>query len=387
MALRSMPGSIRLAAAMAVPIGTAAVMATAAMLAAGVDPAQAAGGPAAQASAGLAWRLSKTIAVKDTFLTDVVAFRGGTAWAGGQTPAQKPVLYHLTGGRWHAVPVPGSWPGGSFISNVNASSATNVWATIANGTAVAHLTSHGWVAKSFAEPGDDILMDGVATTGPKNTWVFTYNFTTKLPHAKHYNGSKWTSMPLPALVDANSNTGLVSASSADNIWTLASASTGGFETMRYNGSKWQTFKLPANSVPAGQSANTRQILAESATNVWVTVNTNKGTAAGPVVLLHWRGHGWSKVTGKVPAGVLTGAIAADGHGGLWLGASTSGGTPFFLHYAKGVWTRAASPADAGQAITLSALALIPGTRALLGVGVFGQTFVAENGAVIVRYGR
>jgi hypothetical protein len=353
--------------------------------AAGALPAQAARVPAGRtAAAAPGWRITRTFTTKNTFLDDVVAFHNGTAWASGETPAQTPVLYHLTGTGWHAVALPG--PTGSFVSNVNASSPTNVWATIANEPDVAHLTSHGWVLVSFADGSDDVLMDGLATTSPRNVWVFTYDFTTKLPYAHHFNGSSWKTTQLPAIVDGNSLTELVSASSADNIWTLADKGSATV-TMRYNGHKWQTFPLPASTVPAGQMVFVRQILAESASNVWIAVWTAKGEVAGPVVLMHWNGHHWSKAAGKPPAGVLSGPIAPDGRGGLWLGAQSGTGSPFFLHYRAGVWTRFRSPTNSRGPLTLSALVLIPRTRSLFGVGDLGANFGGDNGAAILKFGR
>ena len=371
------PGSIRIAAFLAVPLLTVVAVT-------GTLPAQAARALPARSAAGLGWRIIRAIDVKDATLNDVVAFGDGTAWAGGATPAQTPVLYHLIGGKWHAVALPG--PTGSFVSNVDASSSTNVWAALANEPDVAHLTAHGWVLRSFPTGTDDILIDGVVTTGPKNVWVFSYDFTTKLPHAYHYTGSSWTSTPLPALVDGNSDTQLVSASSPDNIWALAAKGSATL-TMRYNGHKWQTFNLPPKIVPTGQTVFVRQILAESVSNVWATVYTAKGAAAGPIVLLHWNGHSWSKASGKAPTGALSGPIAPDGHGGVWLGAQSPSGAAFFLSYRNGIWTKDKSPVDAAGALTLSALTLIPGTRSLFGVGDAGLSFGGDNGAFIVKYGR
>src|SRR5258708_21938848 len=87
------------------------------------------------------WHVVKTFALHNTFLDDVVGLRGGTAWAGGESPAQTPVLYHLTGRIWHAVSLPGS--PGMFVSNLSATSPTNVWAALSNEPLVARLTSRG----------------------------------------------------------------------------------------------------------------------------------------------------------------------------------------------------------------------------------------------------
>jgi hypothetical protein len=54
-----------------------------------------------------------------------------------------------------------------------------------------------------------------------------------------------------------------------------------------------------------------QLLAESSTDVLATVYAYKGNSDGPVILLHWNGRRWSKVTGKLPSGALVGPIAPD----------------------------------------------------------------------------
>lgn len=336
-------------------------------------------------SATTGWRVVKTIGVANTSLNDVVALRDGTAWAGGQLTGQVPVLYHWTGGHWTRVNIPAA--PSSFISNVSATSPSNVWASLANAPDVARLTGSGWVLKSFVHGTDQILMDGVVATGAHGAWVFTLDFATGQPYAEHFNGTSWTETKLPASVSGAGSTKLASASSATNIWTWAWNGTSE-TTMRYDGTKWQKVGLPANVVPAGKTLLAKQILAESATSVWATVDAWSAKAGyGPVVLLHWGGHGWSKVTGTKPAGALSGPIASDGHGGLWLGAETSAASPFLLHYRAGVWTKYKSPADPDGTVILNSLTLIPGTQSVWGVGIVAMHPDSSDGSVIVKYGR
>ena len=118
------------------------------------------------------WRVFKTLAVKDTTLNPVVALAGRTAWAGGQSSARLPVLYHFAAGRWRLGHMPGQ--AGTSVQDLAGTSATNVWVTIANADAVAHLTRHGWSTTSFG-PTPVSQVCGVVTTGQKSTWVFTSN--------------------------------------------------------------------------------------------------------------------------------------------------------------------------------------------------------------------
>lgn len=341
---------------------------------------------ASDPSAATTWRVYKTIAVSNTTLNDVVALPGGTAWAGGQTPTPGPLMYHFAGGRWHAVRLPG--PVGSFVAHVAGTSATNVWATIGNEDAAAHRTSRGWSTTSFG-PTPLSMVGGVVTTGPKNTWVFTSNLASSEGFAHHYNGSAWKSTRLPAAATSGSQAEAASASSARNIWTWAyNAATRKYETMRYNGIRWQVFGVPTHLAPAGQAIKPQSMLAVSASDVWATAYTTSLGVAGPVILLHWQGHGWAKVTGTRPAGALLGPIARDGRGGIWLGAVSQSSSPMILHYLNGTWTTYHVPSDPAGVISLNGLSLVPGTRALWGVGVLGRTALGSTkGAVIVKYGQ
>ena len=172
------------------------------------------------------------ITVPDTVLNDVAALPGGTAWAGGQTPARRESVYQLSGGQWHAVAVSG--PPGAFIATVSATSPANIWFSN-NADQVGRRSGSSWVITSFG-PAPAVQLDGVVTPGPHDTWAFTYNPMTAQALAHHYNGTSWQATTLPAAVGSFTFTGMESASSSSNIWTWAygippaymrSGSTGG----------------------------------------------------------------------------------------------------------------------------------------------------------------
>lgn len=88
------------------------------------------------------------------------------------------------------------------------------------------------------------------------------------------------------------------------------------------------------------------MLAESPTNVWATADNTMST--GSIILLHWNGHAWAKIGGRLPKGQLAGPIAADGSGG-------------------------------------NALQLIGGTKTVLGTGDLSLGFGTDNGAVVIEF--
>jgi hypothetical protein len=327
------------------------------------------------------WRVLKTFAVKNVALVDVLGFKNGTAWAGGLGHSQTPVLYHLSGGKWHLVSLPGS--SGTFVSNLSASSASNVWATLENEPLVARLTPAGWVTTSFANGQDDILFNGVVTTGPTNAWVFIDDYTLSAFYAEHFDGLAWTRVALPAMVNCNCATHEASASSPSNVWTWATTTTGAFVTMRYNGHAWGVVEVPARVLPSGHNVEGQQILAMSASNVWASATDSMAPKA--VILLHWNGSAWRKVGGKPPLGPLSGPIASDGSGGVWLVAQNATSS-FFLHYARGKWTKYPMVKAGPGTIVLNALRLIAGTRSVLGAGNLDTCCGTTNGGFVVKHG-
>ena len=115
----------------------------------------------------------------------------------------------------------------------------------------------------------------------------------------------------------------MTGSASNNIWTLTFTGSRP-ASMRYNGSKWQIFKFPAKLGPASAALGPQQILALSPKNVWATFSPNTTTGVATLVLLHWNGKKWGKITGKLPDASLTGAIASDGASGVWLAAGNHG---------------------------------------------------------------
>jgi hypothetical protein len=343
------------------------------------------GVPAAQAARTRGWRIVYDIHAANTQLEDVVATGASNAWAVGETAAGTPVVYRWERGHWRAISRPGIKNDDVFGGSVSATSDSNAWIALENDPAVDHWNGRRWTRISFAAK-QQVFISGVVTTGPANTWVLTENFGTKVETAHHYNGRKWTSKTLPILVDSGAAAD-VSASSASSIWAWGeNQKTSATEILHYNGSRWSVTSLPRNLAPAGDSIQPEQLLAESTANVWATVDAYSATSAGPVVLLHWTGHRWYKVTGKLPAGTLAGPIASDGGRGLWLVTESTAGVRDFAHYQAGKWSSVKVPAATAGAIDVTSLGLIPGTHSLWASGIVNLGFGSTGGAVILKYG-
>jgi len=335
------------------------------------------------------WRVIRTIGPDNTDLYAIAVIRNHPSWLGGGAISPSgdfyAAVYRLTSGPLHQIAL--STQLGTGVNGLSATSRTNVWASVqgVSGGQADRLTSHGWHPYSFAIGTDDILMGPVVTTGPKNTWVLTEDFTTGIAYGYRFDGSKWHRHKLPAAPDSSSIVGDVGASASNNIWTLISTGSQP-ASMRYNGSKWQIMKFPANLGPAAADLVPEQILAVSPKDVWATFSPNTTTSVGTLVLLHWNGRKWSKITGKLPNASLTGAIASDGTGGVWLAAVNAARTvPLILHYARGKWSTFTVPKANGKLIGIEQLALIPGTRSVLGTAIIAGSGMSTGGTAEVGF--
>lgn len=330
------------------------------------------------------WRIVKDITAPDTELEDIVAASRHGAWAVGEASAHSPVVYRRQHGRWRATVRQG--PASSFAESVAATSASNVWVALANEPAVDHYTGHRWTRTSFAA-AQQVLVDGVTTTGPRDAWAFTYNSGTKRETAHHFNGRRWRSETLPVAMGGGSYAAAVSSAAPSDIWAWGfDGTTSRYVTLHYNGRSWRTIRLPAHLAPPGTTIVGEQMLAESRADAWASLYAYKGSTVGPVILLHWNGHHWHKVTGRLPRGTLAGPIAPDGGGGLWLVTRTAAGLSYFTHYVAGRWMRIRVPATPAGALDVTALALIPGTRSLWASSVVDLGFGTTKGAAILKFG-
>jgi len=352
-------------------------------------PASASPGTAAAPALSARWHIAKTIKQTSLQLWDVVAVPGGRAWVTGShgTLITSPLFYHWTGARWVKIPRPGVNANNVFAASVSATSDTNVWGALSNGGGVDHWNGHIWERFFFGTP-QTAAIGGVAAVGRHLGWAFTHDFNANTNTARLFNGSTFGSQPLPALVDGDGQVNQVSAASRSDIWAWAITSSAVWEAMHFNGTTWLEVSFPSALIP--HNGGPSQILAESPTNVWGTVN--EATTAKRIELVHWNGTKWQEVLGKGrPVGNLTGPIAPDGHGGLWVYAVRHKNTfpfltPFFVHYRGGAFTTQAAPASPLGTLSIDAIALIPGTRSLWGVGwIEGKS--GSAGGVIVKFGR
>jgi hypothetical protein len=332
-------------------------------------------GVALPAQAGsLGWRQVFTrhygVATDYSMFGAVVATANNNAWAlggsqqiGEDAPAGIPIAEHWNGKVWSRYSMPKGVT--DAIVAASAPAANDIWAVTHLGGCILHWDGHRWsLVKRLPASGPlGAQLSGVLAFSAKNVWVFGGSGFTVGYGTWHYNGKSWTRWGGNAV-----DIGGASAVSAANIWATGGLTSPQSAIVHYTGS-WTMV-----SAPALASLEFGVIKAFSAMNVWVSANP-VGKPSRPL-LVHYNGHTWTSFT--LPWNVtLSGGIASDGQGGLWMSAF-AGSQRYEVHRtAQGAWSRTAVGA-------WLRLAHVPGTRSLLGVGsVIHRT---GGNAVIWAYG-
>jgi hypothetical protein len=262
-----------------------------------------------------------------------------------------------TGATWKKVPFPGKT--NEEVAYAAASSPANVWAfgnNLFNGSRVLRWTGSKFaVVKTF---GGSI--SAASVLGPRDVWVYGLPAGGGVPAIGvwHYNGHTWSR------IGKNISGG--SALNDHDVWGFTTTSV-----EHWNGSTWTATSvnrlLPPRDPHGLNDPQVVGILALSSSNVYAIGNGDRQDEGGPVVVLHFNGHKWSKLaTGQFGFGPDFQQFSSDGSGGLWLAMEgPAGGTSVLVHYAGGKFTKATvNPATT----TIQSVSRIPGTTQQLAGG-------------------
>jgi hypothetical protein len=331
---------------------------------AGVAPAASA---AAAPAAGKQWhvifrapKVSPSLQITQDFTAVVATGRTtGFAFDGIGAPAGETAWERTgsAGATWKKVPFPGKT--NEEVAYAAASSPANVWAFGTDGftgSRVLRWTGSKFaVVKTFGGP-----ITAASVLGPRDVWVYGVPAGAGVPAIGvwHYNGHTWSR------IGRNISGG--SALNDHDVWGFTATSV-----EHWNGRTWMATPvnhlLPPKDPHGLNDPQVVGILALSDSNVYAIGNGNRQDEGGPVVVLHFNGHKWSKLaTGEFGFGPDFGQFSSDGSGGLWLAMQgAAGGTSVLVHYAGGKFTEAA----VNQAtITIQSLSRIPGTTGQLAGG-------------------
>jgi hypothetical protein len=140
----------------------------------------------------------------------------------------------------------------------------------------------------------------------------------------------------------------------------------------WNGHTWTRTSVK-RLLPARRQLNNPAVtsmFAQSASSVWAVGDGNLQDEGGPLVVLHYNGHRWSKVAGANIGGYqIYPSVTPDGRGGLWIPVSPSAGGSMsrFVHYSGGHLSIEPLPVPANK-IEVLAVSAIPHTSQALAVG-------------------
>lgn len=316
------------------------------------------------APAGPPWQMATTVhygpASNASGYSAVLAPAKDDAWAfGGTNPGgtSSPAAEHWDGRRWQAWTLPAGLSG--FITAAADSSPSDVWA-VGNGYAL-HWGGARWiVAHTWLQAGEPT---SVAVTSPDDVWVFGSSGFGGEPSLGtwHYDGRSW--LRVAGLAAAIYR---ASAVSRHSIWAITVSPHGG-SVVYYDGQAWARV---ASADSALADTQLDDVLAVSATRVWVSgVSPVNGTDEH-LVLARWNGKCWKRFVAPWPVQQPE-RFATDGAGGIWIPVVTGGDSPatWILHLSRaGAWTRTRIAAARDTGVGVGDLALIPGTTTLWGTG-------------------
>jgi hypothetical protein len=324
---------------------------------------------AATTSAKLpSWHVLETVNGSSRDFGAVVATGPASGWALVDNASY---AYERTGvTTWKKVPYPGG--NGVSVAAAAATSASDVWAF----TNIAGIRSQAvelvrgkWTVRTTLGG----YVNAVSVLAANDVWVFGSTAT------YHYNGSTW------ARVAGGASGG--DALSASDYWlTGASGQT---TVTHVNNGKKATVNLasllPAKRKIALDDPRVAGVYAASDTNVYVIGNGSAQDAGGPVVILHYDGHAWTKLASYGMGDPSD--ITPDGAGGLWIPVGWAGGGTI-LHYSRGTITAAALPSPGNDESTRpDGVSRIPGTTQALATTI---TFPSGNGtslySQVLQYG-
>jgi hypothetical protein len=332
------------------------------------------------------WTISQVLAspTGQANLTAVAATSHTNAWAGGSAGSY-PYVERWNGQSW--VDMTPSAAGfrtpGTQVAAIGSTGQADTWAVVSSATDGYAMGWNGaaWRKFSFHEY---LTMTGIGVFSPRNVWAFGETGNSG-PFARHYDGSRWRKVAMPAVPFA------VSAPGPRQIWAVGPLTSTYLTTkpprdvlMRWTGKAWSTVRLPGLGMTRTEQFIPTGMLAAGRNDIWVTGDIWR-FPTGPLLqhkLLNWSGGKWHSYT--APASL--GSIASDGTGGLW--AAEIPGMPApgaFAHFTRGTWQAVLAPLppspNPNEVAAVEALARVPGTTSLWAVGA-----LATDGWDGIAYG-
>ena len=297
----------------------------------------------------------------NNFLFAISGDADNDVWAVGTT-APGAIALHFNGTAWSAVPM--ALPSADDMRGVSVLAPNDVWAVgNALDTATQHTTSviqhfngKKWslVASPHFASGDQlfavkaIASNDVFAVGEFNSDVFNclqFCGPKPQPLIEHFDGTKWTVIPTPAL-KAGQTQSLkhVAATSHNDVW-VTGVDEPPFQAaiMHFDGQKFRNVPFPSLS-----RVDLEQIAAISANDAWVVGDIVTATTTGTTVstlTAHWNGKIWTIVPSPNATNAdALGEVSARSSTDVWAvgcsmscGADSGAGTILVEHFDGTRW--------------------------------------------------
>jgi hypothetical protein len=284
------------------------------------------------------------------------------------------IVQRWNGRHWSQIRVPDT----DGFDSVVAFSKDDVWVGSFRGPL--HWDGRRWSRKSQGLKGRWGKNLGMSGVHPANLWGFDRD-----SRLYRWAGQRWQKVRLPSGWHITVNSSEITAGAANDVWVRGMSTgvdeftgAGRFRDAHYDGRRWRFLPKPPRGYAVAK-------IAVAGRHTWAALTPENG--ASTVVLARWNGHRWVRRSSPVHMHALD-AMIGDGRGGLWL-LTTDGEYQNVGHWNRRQWSVfELSQELTARTATVHALAHVPGTTAIWGVGQFGtnntrdeQPFIETTGSL------
>jgi hypothetical protein len=263
-------------------------------------------------------------AVDSTASNDVWAVGYANGSSGVNGAPRNNLALHYNGTSWSVVTTPQPGVQTRELYDVEALAARNAWAVgwyydtgFVAESLVLHWNGTSWLKTDVPNPGNGInQLYGVGASSPTDVWAVGTTTSagdprgSRHPLALHYNGTAWSTVPMPDTASGSALLRSVTAISPTDAWAVGSQS-GYSQPVAYhwNGTAWSLVSTPAVGSPGNNLFY--RVTALDSGRVWA-VGYTSGSASGPQPLVErWNGSTWSvEPTPTQPLGGAAQGVAA-----------------------------------------------------------------------------
>ncbi|MFG2775991.1 hypothetical protein [Streptomyces sp. NPDC048350] len=250
------------------------------------------------------------------YLNDVAPLDGHVTWAVGDewqaNGGERPVLVRRDdrdGRGWQVVSTPDSGQDDAFYNNVDVASAQDVWVvggTYSSGNVApaSHWDGTSWKSAGIPVPENCSAGQHVAAISANEAWAGGWYCVPESgmfkPLLRHWDGSTWTPVEVPAAADLINITAM-EATASDDVWAIGYGGDDQPRAMHYDGTAWTPVPLPVT----GLYGELYDIVARGPHDVWAVGRTLLDEEDwGHSLVLHYDGTAWRQVTAPSEAGRL-----------------------------------------------------------------------------------